>query len=85
MKTPQNQKPPNLAGHWVLDPRPAPNEEAGPICGLECDITQDAKVLTVIVRGALTQTYKLDGSPTTTTSTLGNYSLALPFSQGTHV
>jgi hypothetical protein len=72
------QKPPNLAGHWVLDPRPAPNEEAGPVCGLECNITQDAKVLTVIVRGSpLTQIFKLDGSPDTETRTSGNYSTQL--------
>jgi hypothetical protein len=69
------QQTPNLSGHWVQDPRPAPSEEAGPVCSLECDITQDAKALTVIVRGApLTQTFKLDGSPARTTSTLGNHS-----------
>jgi hypothetical protein len=69
------QKPPNLSGHWVLDPPPAPNEEAGPVCGLECTITQDAKVLTVIIRGAdRTGTYKLDGSPVAETRTSGNYS-----------
>lgn len=72
---PLGQARPNFSGHWEQDPRPTPNEEAGPFCGLECNITQDAKVLTVIVRGApLTRTFKLDGSPTTTTSTLGNYS-----------
>ena len=72
------QQPPNFTGHWVQDPRPTPNEEAGPFCGLECNITQDAKVLTVIIRGApLTGTYKLDGSPETTTSTLSGHTVQM--------
>lgn len=70
------QNAPNLSGHWVQDPRPTPQEEAGPFCGLECNITQDEKVLTVVIRGApLTGIYKLDGSPVAETSTLGDRSM----------
>lgn len=67
------QQPPNLAGHWVLDPPPGPSGVDGPVCGHECDITQAARVLTVIIRGRPAQTYRLDGSPATTTDTMGNY------------
>jgi hypothetical protein len=78
---------PALAGKWTLVPDP--NAAAagggggkgggrggggGAFCGMECTITQDAKVLTVTrttQAGDVKATYNLDGSPSKNTQTFG--------------
>jgi hypothetical protein len=76
---------PNFAGKWTLVPPPdaaaggggkggGRGGGGGQFCGMECTITQDAKVLTVSrqAQGAeIKSTYNLDGSPSKNTMTFG--------------
>src|SRR5262245_38445440 len=82
---------PNFAGKWTLVPPPdaagggggggkggGRGGGGGQFCGMECNITQDAKALTVsrtTQAGETKATYNLDGSPSKNTVTFGGNSM----------
>jgi hypothetical protein len=66
---------PDLNGQWALQPGPDAGAAAG-FCYLSCTVTQKPDELDVWARGRMT-TYKLDGSPASTTTRNGGTAIEI--------